>query len=67
MDEGEFEKIKENQQEILQTLNNGLKHQVNENGKRLTKMEANFNKLLFAIGGGLFTIILMLAQLLWGS
>ena len=60
----EIEKLKENQQTILQTLNNGLKSQTQENGRRLRKMEDNFNKLLFAIGGGMFAMIVLLIQIL---
>ena len=58
------EKIAEKQQEILETLNNGLKSQTKENGRRLNKMEANFNKLMFALGGGMFSIILLLVSIL---
>ena len=57
-------KLEENQQEILQTLNNGLKSQTKDNGRRLSKMEDNFNKLLFAIGGGMFAMIVLLIQIL---
>ena len=57
-------KLEENQQQILQTLNNGLKSQTQDNGRRLGKMEDNFNKLLFALGGGMFAIIILLVQIL---
>lgn len=60
----DINKLEERQQEILQTLNNGLKSQVEENGKGLKKMEERFNKLLWAIGGGMFTIILILVQIM---
>ena len=56
--------LTENQQEILQVLNNGLKAKVEENGKGLEKLESQFNKILLAIGGGMFTIILMLVGIL---
>ncbi|MFP4018499.1 MAG: hypothetical protein ACLFUH_04560 [Bacteroidales bacterium] len=64
VDEEEFEKIKENQQEILQTLNNGLKSKVEENNKGLNDLESRFNKLLLTIGAGMFAIILMLIEIM---
>lgn len=64
MDEQEFEKLKENQQEILQVLNNGLKSQAKQNGEGLDKLESRFNKLLLAIGAGMFAIILMLIEIM---
>lgn len=60
----DIERLTDNQQEILQMLNNGLKSRVEENGKGLEKLEGRFNKMLLAIGGGMFTIILMLVGIL---
>ena len=60
----DIEKLEENQQEILQTLNNGLKSKVKENCNNLKKLESRFNKLLLAMGGGMFAIILLLIQIL---
>jgi len=64
MSDKEVSELKRNQQKILQTLNNGLKSQVETNGNGLEKLENRFNKLLLALGGGMFTIILMLIGIL---
>lgn len=64
MSNTDIEKLKDNQQEILQTLNNGLKSKVNQNNKGLNKLESRFNNLLLAIGGGMFAIIMMLVTIL---
>ena len=58
------QRLKENQQQILQTINNGLKSKVKENSKNLENLDKKFNQLLYAIGGGMFAIILLLIQIL---
>ena len=59
-----YEILECNQQEIMQILNNGLKSKSAETIEKVIKLEERFNKLLVAIGGGMFTIILLLAQIL---
>lgn len=59
-----YEKLECNQQEILQTLNNGLKSKTADTIKKVIKLEDRFNKLLLALGGGMFAIILLLVQIL---
>ena len=58
------DKLEDGQHQIKETLNNGLKSQSEENGKGLSKLEERFNKLLLAIGGGMFAIIMLLVQIL---
>lgn len=60
----DIEELENNQQEILQTLNNGLKSKVEENYNNMKQLESRFNKLLLAMGGGMFAIIMMLVQIL---
>jgi len=59
-----YEKLECNQQEILQTLNNGLKSKTADTAKKVEKLESRFNKLLIAMGSGMFAIILLLVQIL---
>ena len=56
--------LKSNQGKIRETLNNGLKHKTEETVKRLELLENRFNKLLLAMGAGMFTVIIMLVQIL---
>jgi len=60
----EIEKLQENQSEILQIINNGLKSKVEQNCESLNGLESRFNKLLLTMGGGMFAIILLLIQIL---
>lgn len=62
--QNKIEELENNQQQILQTLNNGLKSTTKENKNNLKKLDNKFDKLLYAIGGGMFAIILMLVQIL---
>lgn len=58
------DKLECNQQTILQTLNNGLKSKSVETMEKVEKLEDRFNKLLLALGAGMFTIIIMFAQII---
>ena len=60
----DIDELEYNQQEIMQTLNNGLKSKVEENYENMKNLESRFNKLLLAIGSGMFAIILLLVQIL---
>jgi len=59
-----YDKLECNQQAILQTLNNGLKSKSLETMEKVEKLEDRFNKLLLALGAGMFTIIIMFAQII---
>ena len=63
--EKESDKIEDNQQEILETLNNGLKSKTKENTKEVKKLTDRFNKFLWGLVVSMTTVTGFLITIIW--